>query len=943
MRAWRPWLLVGSCVGALVLLVPPAGAAPPTGGLSERSRTQIEALAAAKAARTPAQAKVDSTLLTAADVSRGRATAGLHLPSPVKVDGSGRTRVTVRGDLTSAVLDKIMSVGGTVRDARLGDGAVSADVPVAAVPSLADLSEVRQVTSLASDFVTTDLARPGAQLAARTDKAARARRLRERLAAAVPGTTQDRGATRSAATGSTGSVVSEGDKAHGADRARAGRGLSGIGITVGVLSDGVDSLAASVASKDLPPDVRVLAAGSGDEGTAMLEIVHDVAPKAKLAFATANDTPEDFAQHIRDLRAAGADVIVDDILYFGESPFQDGPIAQAVADVTRDGALYFSSAGNEGNVDDGTSGNYEGTFRSSGRTIGKAAGTAHDFDPGAGVQEVDPTTSSTADVPAILQWADPLGRAKDDYDLYALDPAGNVVAFSNNIQDGDDDPFEGFFLPGLESSLHLAVVKFTGADVYFQLTAFRGRFAADGALEAYVSPGVTRGHSTVPGANSVAAVPAHGPLPLELETGDPANPAGPYPDRFTPAQRTERFTSDGPRRMFFTASGAPYTPGDVTATGGGLRSNPDLTAADGVRTATPGFDPFYGTSAAAPHAAALAALALSGRPDLAPSAVQTAMYATATDIEVRGRDRDTGVGIVMAEPLAGALHAQAQAFAVASTPVVTSSTDGDAYLEPGERGVVVVRVTNQGDARAKDVQVRLQTSTSGVTVTPATQPYGDIVAGASGTRSFTVAVPRSQVLGSKVRLSSRVSFTSPFSPQTLVGDLVVGQPSTRTTSVSYAGSPVSIPDGNPAGASVKLAVSGVGRVSKVTLSLDGATCSADPDSTTVGLNHSFVGDLVGRLTSPAGTSITLFDRDGGPGRNFCRTLFASSGTQPISAASPDQAPFTGTWRPEQSLTALNGTNGDGTWTFTVVDTAQVDSGTLRKVSLHVNGFEPAPG
>ena len=154
---------------------------------------------------------------------------------------------------------------------------------------------------------------------------------------------------------------------------------------------------------------------------------------------------------------------------------------------------------------------------------------------------------------------------------------------------------------------------------------------------------------------------------------------------------------------------------------------------------------------------------------------------------------------------------------------------------------------------------------------------------------------------------------------------------------------MSIPDGNPAGASVKLAVSGVGRVSKVTLSLDGATCSADPDSTTVGLNHSFVGDLVGRLTSPAGTSITLFDRDGGPGRNFCRTLFASSGTQPISAASSDQAPFTGTWRPEQSLTALNGTNGDGTWTFTVVDTAQVDSGTLRKVSLHVNGFEPAPG
>ena len=54
---------------------------------------------------------------------------------------------------------------------------------------------------------------------------------------------------------------------------------------------------------------------------------------------------------------------------------------------------------------------------------------------------------ATAGDPAILQWADPLGHAGNDYDLYALDPLGNVVAFSNNVQDGDDDAFEGFFLP----------------------------------------------------------------------------------------------------------------------------------------------------------------------------------------------------------------------------------------------------------------------------------------------------------------------------------------------------------------------------------------------------------------------------------------------------------------------------------------------------------------
>ena len=936
MRAWRPWLLVGLCVTALVLSMSTAVAAPASTGLSERSRAQIEALAAAKDARTPAEAKIASTLLTAAAASRGQLTAGLHIASPVQVDRSGRTRVTVRGDLTKAVLDKIESIGGVVQGGRLSDGAVSADVPVGAVPSLGELPEVHRVTSLASDFITADPTRPGAQVAARLDKVERARRVGARLDSALAATTQDPGARR------VGSVLTEGDKTHGADRARAARHLSGVGITVGVLSDGVDSLAASVDSGDLPADVRVLDPGIGDEGTAMLEIVHDVAPRAKLAFATANSTPEDFARNIRALRAAGADVIVDDVIYFTESPFQDGPISQAVADVTADGALYFSSAGNEGNVDDGTSGNYEGTFRSSGRAIGTHAGVAHDFDPGSGVQVVDPTSSSTVDVPAVLQWADPLGAAKDDYDLYVLDPDGNVVAFSNDVQNGDDDPFEGVDLPDVGAPLRLAVVKAKGADRYFQLTAFRGRFVAAGALKAYVSPGVTRGHSTVPAAYSVAAVPAHAPFSVDLEPGDPANPSGPYPGLFTKAQKSERFTSDGPRRMFFTAAGKAYTPGNFTATGGGVRSNPDLTAADGVRTTAPGYDPFFGTSAAAPHAAAMAALALSGRPQLTPEAFRAALGHATLDIEGSGSDRDTGLGILMAEPLMSAVGATAQPLVVAAKPVVASSPDGDLYLEPGERGVVAVKVTNEGDATATKVLVGLKSPTAGVTVTP-TRPYGTVAAGASATGYFAVTVPRTMKPGSKVVLFSKTEFAGAFSPQTLTGDVVIGQPASTTKNVSYTGAPVNIPDGDLAGASVRLAVSGVGPISRVTFSLDGATCSTNPTSTTVGLNHSFVSDLAGRLTSPDGTTITLFSGAGANGANFCKTVFADTGTRPIQGAAPSQAPFTGTWKPLQPLSGLVGRSGDGTWKFTVVDDAAVDTGTLRKLSIHLTGFAPVPG
>ena len=769
MRNLRLWLIAAACVTGLLLSSQPVFAANPETGLSARARAQIESLAAAKAKRTPAEAKIESALLTASQLSRGRALpGGVRVRTGVKTDAGGRARVAIHGKVTPAVIDRVRELGGAVRSSRPKDGVVSADVPLGKVVSLGDLDEIQRVSSLADAYITSTIGRPSVP----QTKQERDRQLRLRVQNAL----KQRRVAGSVTT-TAGSVVSEGDKVHGADAARSSLKLSGVGITVGVLSDGVDSLATSVETGDLPPDVDVLAAGLGDEGTAILEIVHDLAPKAKLAFATVNDTQEDFAAHIRALRAAGADIIVDDVLYYGESPFQDGPVAQAVTEVTRDGALYFSSAGNEGNVNDGTSGNYEGTFRSSGRAIGKFAGSAHDFEPGRGVQVVNPTTAASASVPAILQWADPLGHARDDYDLYALDALGNVVGFSNNVQDGDDNAFEAFSLPDISAPVHLAVVKFRGADRYFQLTAFRGRFAADGDLKAYVTPGVTRGHSTVPSAFSVAAVPAHAPLPFDLEPGDPANPAGPFPGLYTTEQKSERFTSDGPRRIFFRADGRPLTPGNFTSTGGRVRTDPDLTAADGVRTSISSFDPFYGTSAAAPHAAAIAALALSGRPGLTAANFRHAFQRTALDIEGPGADRDTGRGIVMAEPVLKTVGVRAQPYASAGPSVVTSTTDGDTFLEPGERAVVSLPVTNSGDATARSVSVELQSSTPGVRIAPLSQSYGAIAAGATVRRPFTVTVPRTTRLGSRVALAARVTFQGAFSPQTRVRSVVVGEPS----------------------------------------------------------------------------------------------------------------------------------------------------------------------
>src|SRR6202041_1444323 len=85
----------------------------------------------------------------------------------------------------------------------------------------------------------------------------------------------------------------------------------------------------------------------GDEGRAMLQIVHDVAPGASLAFYTADDSEADFASGIGKLAAAGAKVIADDVGYFDEPFYQDGILAQAVDAVEAQGVTYVSAAGND--------------------------------------------------------------------------------------------------------------------------------------------------------------------------------------------------------------------------------------------------------------------------------------------------------------------------------------------------------------------------------------------------------------------------------------------------------------------------------------------------------------------------------------------------------------------------------------------------------------------
>ena len=654
---------------------PRATRAETTGTLPPPVVRQIAALLEAKAARTPAQRKIGSDLLAQAAAAAGgpdgagwqpAANAALDATAAAietadrtlgQVDATGvRVLVDIRADVTPAVLGRMRDLGGTVVGSVPRYRSVRARLPLGGLEPLGGLDAVVSIRT--ADEAVTKAVWQGFAAGGGSDRAAGA-------------------ATRKVDTG-------EGDVAHGANVARSTHGVDGSGIAVGVLSDGVDTLAAQQATGDVPALVTVLPGqeggvfelscgrrSRGTEGTAMFEIVHDLAPGAELYFATGGGGQAQMAQNIEDLCTAGADVIVDDIGYPLAPAFQDGFIAQAVSTVTANGCYYFSSAGNGGSLHHGTSGVWEGDFDAGPAFVlnGVNIGVAHDF--GGGVSGNRIVKDST--FPIILQWADPWGASQNDYDLFLLDANNIVVAASTDTQDGSagSDPIEYIGSSCAEDRVgtSLLIAKITGAaDRYLRLD-----YAREGL--ALATAGQTFGHSASQDAVGVAAVDVRA--------------AGGAGGVFDGTESVETFSSDGPRRIFYEAAGAAITPGNFSSTGGRVLQKPDVTAADGVRTSTPGFADFHGTSAAAPHAAAIAALmveAAGGPGKVTPAALRTAMTVSALDIMAAGHDAASGAGIVMAP---GAVDAVDVAVADRNRAPTVASPPADRTFEPGADAVTI--------------------------------------------------------------------------------------------------------------------------------------------------------------------------------------------------------------------------------------------------------------
>jgi hypothetical protein len=449
---------------------------------------------------------------------------------------------------------------------------------------------------------------------------------------------------------------------------------------IGFLSDSFDHLGDAgldQTNDDLPANVLNLddSANCGnflfpapcrDEGRAMMQLAHDVAPDASMAFHTAFTGMGNFAQGIRDLAAAGADVIVDDIIYFAEPMFQDGIIAQAVDEVVADGVSYFSAAGNSARN------SYEAPYLLSNETLYVSSlfgveyrGELHDFDPDPAVEDWRQglTIPAGATIYVVLQWDQPSSAvapgngACSDLDIYLVagpDDGMSILASSidNNMDapcfpndvDGNGEPVEILaFTNSSDSALNadLLIAHFAGTQASLMKYVMFGGLNVTVEDDAMNSP-TSYGHANAAGAEAVGATfYQHTPI---------------YDANYLEPQ-LEWFSSAGGIPILFDRNGNSLPVPD-------LREKPEIVGPDGTNTtffyadspSDEDTDPnFFGTSAASPHVAAVAALMKEANPGALPAEIYAALESTAVEMMEPGFDWDSGYGFVSAPDAVAAI------------------------------------------------------------------------------------------------------------------------------------------------------------------------------------------------------------------------------------------------------------------------------------------------
>ncbi len=459
-----------------------------------------------------------------------------------------------------------------------------------------------------------------------------------------------------------GKANNEADASLAANIARSQYKVDGTGQKIGVISDSVNQykggLADSIATGDLPSNVQVLQdgpAGSTDEGRAMLENIHDIAPGAALAFSTGASSdptgalgPLGFHNAIIALAAAGSTVIVDDLGYSNEPFYQDGIIQQAVDQVTSQGVVYVSAAGNA--ADSG----YQSQFRGVNATVaGLGAGRYMNFDATGATQTTMLPIGVYASSHPTFEFDQPNYTAAgvtSEVDFYVLDQAGNIVSqgVSNNVATQSPIQLLDRLVP---TGLYNVVIKVaSGPDpghVVFAEVGDGGfavshKFGSAGGTNYPTTFGHAAGAATI----GVGAVPFFGTTPFESRTtitNEPFSSFGPVLSLFNPDGSPKP-----PEVLLKPDLSAPdfgntsfFIPGQILDSTQPLsQANPTLPGDPATTFATPPtpvndlqpLPTFTGTSSAAPNLAAAIALMKQANPSADRSTILGALEVSATPL-----------------------------------------------------------------------------------------------------------------------------------------------------------------------------------------------------------------------------------------------------------------------------------------------------------------------
>lgn len=489
--------------------------------------------------------------------------------------------------------------------------------------------------------------------------------------------------------------------------------LDGSGVKVGILSDSFDAATEAVTggpvathaledeeSEDLPGEnnpcggeVEVLHEFASpfeeafDEGRGMAQIVHDMAPGSDISFATAFEGEESFASNIEELAEKGADVIVDDVGYFEEPFFQDGPVAAAVDKVTSKGVAYLSAAGNDNLFDE--EGNEIASweapeYRDSGdcpsaiRVLsGANAHHCMDFNPGAPTDrtfgiKVEPHEVLSVD----LQWAEPWFGVETDLDAFLLNAKGELLTESTAPNKATGQPVEIVQWGNNSSSVktvQLVINRFSGTGGQpLKFILLQNGGGVTGVEYPKSGGGDVVGPSVYGHAGSASAI-AVGAVRYEPREGEAEGP--------------ELYSSRGPVTHYF---GPVKGKTPASSLGPEVVSKPDVAATDcGGTTFFAVFAGkewhFCGTSAAAPHAAGVGSLMLDHVPGAEPGKIRGALIESAQGFAGFGPCAQGG-GLVEA---LGALEAIAAGppFGGKEECEPPESPAGEVFVAPGEWGL----------------------------------------------------------------------------------------------------------------------------------------------------------------------------------------------------------------------------------------------------------------